>query len=274
MAYRGDAGDVCCAPSAEGPLRAEVAPRHLRLSVASRSLDISDAFVTLVEHHRSRAAGDRRLSLRITGGLIVARGVPREGLGLWIELAPDGPHAGFRRIFGVEPVNLLEPAGLTALAALDRLTQRLRHELGSLAPGVRRAIELGSAAAGGLDKVLVIEHTDRCAVYARRLFRDRARLVIAAHDDGRIVVPQGRSSRARPAVSREITVRSRHGVTVVGDYVRFTDPQGADLAKVSIPWISFEDRVELARRIGQRIDHEQRDATAWPPRLVGEPDPG
>jgi hypothetical protein len=268
VAYRGDAGEVCEAPSAEGSLRAELAPRHLRLAVASRSLDISDAFVTLVEHHRSRAAKDRRLSLRLAGRLIVARGVPREGLGLWIELDPDGPRAGFRRIFGVEPVNPLEPAGLTALAAFDRLAQRLRDELGHLAPGLRRALELGSAAAGGLDKVLVIEHADRSAAYARRLFRDRARLVIAAHGDGRIVVP------GAPPGSRELTVRSRHGVTVVGDYVRFTDPQGTDLAKVSIPWISFEDRVELARRIGQRIDREQRDATAWPPRLVGEPDPG
>jgi hypothetical protein len=268
VAYRGDAGDICEAPSAEGPLRAELAPRHLRLAVASRSLDISDTFVTLVGHHRSRAARDRRLSLRIAGRLIVARGVPREGLGLWIELEPDGPRAGFRRIFGVEPVNLLEPAGLAALAALDRLAQRLRHELGHLALEVRRAIELGSAASGGLDKVLVIEHADGCAVYARRLFRDRARLVVAAHDDGRIVAPGGSTH------NREITVRSRHGITVVGDYVRFTDPQGTDLAKVSIPWISFEDRVELARRIGQRIDHEHREATAWPPRLVGDPDPG
>ena len=268
MAYRGDAGDVCEAPSAEGPLRAELAPRHVRLAVASRSLDISDAFVTLVEHHRSRAARDRRLSLRIAGRLVVARGVPRDGLGLWLELDPDGPRAGFRRIFGVEPVNPLEPAGLAALAALDRLTQRLRPELDHLAPGIRRAIELGSAASGGLDKVLVIEHADRAAAYARRLFRDRARLVIAAHGDGRIVIPEG------PPGGHELVVRSRHGITVVGDHVRFTDPQGTDLAKISIPWISFEDRVELARRIGQRIDHEQRDAAVWPPRIIVEPDPG
>jgi hypothetical protein len=315
VAYRGDAGEVYEAPTAEGPLRADLAPRHVRLAVASRSLDISDAFATIVEHHRSRPARDRRQSLRIGGRLIVARDVPREGLGVWVELEPDGPRAGFRRIFGVEPVNLLEPTGLAALAALDRLVHRVRDELGHLAPGVRRAIELGSAAAGGLDKVLILEHADHSSVYARRLFRDRARLVIAAHDDGRLLICDRRSPRgiargiargitrgiARgidrraqtrhggspeppthaeppgpglPAGGREITVRSRHGVTVVGDHVRFTDPEGADLVKIAIPWITFEDRVELARRIGQRIDHEQRDAAAWPPRLLAEPDPG
>jgi len=59
---------------------------------------------------------------------------------------------------------------------------------------------------------------------------------------------------ARGAAVREITVRSRHGVTVVGDYVRFADPEGVDLAKVAIPWVTPEDRDELARRIGQLID--------------------
>jgi hypothetical protein len=68
-------------------------------------------------------------------------------------------------------------------------------------------------------------------------------------------------------------VRSRYGITVVGDYIRFADPQGADLARVSIPWIGPEERLELARRIGQLIDREHRDVTAWPPRLVTDADP-
>ena len=91
---------------------------------------------------------------------------------------------------------------------------------------------------------------------------------MAIHDDGRIVVRD-----APRAATRELTVRSRHGVTVVGDYVRFADPQGANLARVSIPWISPEDRGELARRIGQLVDREHRDVTAWPPRLTSDADP-
>jgi len=68
--------------------------------------------------------------------------------------------------------------------------------------------------------VLVIDHGDRWTVHARRLFRDRARFVMAIYDDGRIIVRD-----APRAATREITVRSRHGVTVVGDYVRFADPR-------------------------------------------------
>jgi len=292
VAYRDDAADVCEAPTAEGTLRAEFAPRHIRLSVATRSIEISDAFVTLVDHHKKHAAKDKRTSIQIAGHVLVARDVPREGVGVWVEVESGGPRAGIRRVFGVDPVNLLEPTGLAALAALDRLALRLRQALPAL--DVRRAFELGSSAAGGLDKVLVIDHGERWTVYARRLFRDRARFVMAIHDDGRIFVRDGRGASAAPeatgsgpqrteepasaenappAGTREITVRSRHGITVVGDYIRFADPQGIDLARVSIPWIGPEDRLELAHRIGQFVDREHRDVAAWPPRLTADADP-
>jgi hypothetical protein len=294
VAYRDDASDACEAPTADGVLRAELAPRHVKLAVANRSLEIVEAFATMVEHHKKHPAKDQRASIRITGRLLVARDVPRDGMGVWVELDPGGAHAGFRRIFGVDPVNLLEPSGLAGLAALDRLVLRLRHALGHLAGDTLRVIELGSSATGGLDKVLCIEHAEHTEVYARRLFRDRARLAIAAHDDGRIVVRDGRAKppkprrrrrgrRAEPAAAasgapalvgyRELVVQSRHGVTAVGDHLRFTDPQGTDLATVAMPWIAFEDRVELAERVGERVDREYRNVTAWPPRLRAENDP-
>lgn len=127
MAYRDDAGDILEAPTAEGVLRATVAPRSVALSVAHRTLHISGRFATLIEHHKK--------------------------------------------------------------------------------------------------------------------------------------------------VMKEVVVHSRFGVTVWGDYVRFADPQGTDLAKVSIPWITPEDRRELARRIGQLVDRGQSDdVTAWPPHLAADGD--
>lgn len=270
MAYRDEPGDVSEAPTSEGVLRAQFAPRHVRLAVAGRSLDIADRFATVVEHHRRRAERDRRQSFRITGRLIVARDVPREGMGIWVDVEPDRPRAGIRRIFGVEPQSLFEPAGLASLSALDHLAKRVQQELGHLAEEVRRAFEIGSAAATGLDKILMVDCADRYVVYARRLFRDRARFAMAIHDDGRIVVPS-MTRGVRGTATREITVRSRHGVTVVGDFVRFADPQGTDLARVAIPWLTPEDRLELARRIGDRIDREREDAAPWPPDLARQP---
>ena len=198
VAYRDDADDVCEAPTSEGTLRVELAPRHVRLAVAHRSIEISDAFVTIVDHHRKHAAKDKRSSIRIAGRVIVARDVAREGVGVWAEVDVGGPRAGIRRVFGVEPINLLEPGGLAALAALDRLAQRLQQALAEPTADVRRAFEIGSPAAGGLDKVLVIDHGDRWTVYARRLFRDRARFVMAIHDDGRIVVRDPRGAKLLP----------------------------------------------------------------------------
>ncbi|MBA3457502.1 MAG: hypothetical protein H0T42_30755 [Deltaproteobacteria bacterium] len=265
MAYRDDTGDALEAPTAQGTLRIEIAPRQTKLSIADRTLLISERFATVVEHHKKRTARDKRTSIELTGRLVVARDVPREDLGVWLEVEPGTPRAGMRRIFGVEPLSLMEPTGLDALAALDRLAHRLRAEVLALSRDIRRAVEIGSSAVRGLDKVLIADHGDRIVVYARRLFRDRARAAMSIHEDGRISVPDGKKLK-------EIRVHSRFGVTVWGDYIRFADPQGTDLARVSIPWIAPEDRKELARRIGQLVDHDEQGVIAWPPRLAAEAD--
>jgi len=239
VTYRDDAGHDLQAPTSEGTLRAELTPRALKLSVAKRTLHVVERLATLVDHKKK----DRRTSIKIAGRLVAARDVPREDLGLWVELDPDDPvRCGYRRIFGVEPLSLLEPDGLAALALLDRLVQRLRMSLTDYGRDVQRALELGR----GLDKVLLLDFGDHCAVYARRLFRDRARIALTVHDDGRVVVHEGKQRR-------EVMVRSRFGVDVIGDYVRFSKPDGEDLARVAIPWITPEDRRELARRLGQLV---------------------
>ena len=242
MAYRGDdAGDALEAPTAEGLLKVSLGPNRVDLSVAQRTLHIADRVATLVEHKKKQKQ-DRRASVKILGNLVVARGVPREDVGLWIEHAEP---PGMQRIFGVEPASLLEREGLGALGRLDTVFQRLRAHLADMAGDIKRAVEIGSGHA--LDKVLLADHGDHYVFYARRLFRDRARFAMAVHADGRIVVAEGKTTR-------EITVTSRFGITVRGDYVRFADRQGTDLARVSLPWLGPEDRDEVARRIGQFID--------------------
>ena len=232
MPYRGEeSGAVLEAPTAQGLLRVELAPRRITLTMGDRTVQIADRFVTIVEAKKQE-------SLRIVGRLLVARDVPHEDLGIWIELKDKQP--GMRRIFGVEPVSLLEPAGLPALQRLDQVGARLRAAVAEHAGDVRRAIEIGR----GLDKILFADHGDHHAVYARRLFRDRARLAVSIYDAGRIVITDG----------PEIVMTSKFGITVSGDYIRFIDREGTDVARISIPWIGREDREELARRIGQLVE--------------------
>jgi hypothetical protein len=236
VAYRGDdAGQPLEAPTAEGVLRATIAPNRIELTVAKRRLVLERRTLTLVD------AKDKRASLRIDGRLVIARDVPREDLGLWVEM-PGASGSAMRRVFGVEPVSLFAADGLAALKRLDALSQRLKASLSDLAGDIRKAIELGR----GLDKVLLADHGDRYVIYARRLFRDRARFALAIYRDGRVVLPDGKELR-------EFRVTSRFGITVRGDYVRFADPHGTDLGRVAIPWIAAEDRDEIARRIGQLV---------------------
>lgn len=236
MAYRDGYGNVLEAPTSEGVVRAELASHDIKITVAKRTLHVVDRLATVIEQRRNNKS--KRESFRIEGRLVVARDVPHEDLGIWVELP-----GGMRRIFGVEPVSLLEPEGLDALAALDRLAQTLRTALGEYAGDVVRAVEIGR----GLDKVLLADHGDRYVIYARRLFRDRARFAMTIHDDGRVVIPG-------PKKTVEVSVRSKFGITVIGDFIRFAAPDGEDLARISIPWITPEDRDELARRIGQLVD--------------------
>ena len=231
MAYRGDdGGHVVEAPTAGGPLRLELGPRRITLTAGGRTLQIADPFITLIDQKKQE-------TLRIEGRVLVARDVPHEDLGVWVELTDRNP--GMRRIFGVEPVSLLEQHGLAALHKLDMLGTRLRTALSEYSGDVRRASELGR----GLDKVLLVDHGDHHAVYARKLFRDRARLALSIYDNGRMVIVDG----------PEVVMSSKFGITVSGDYIRFIDRHGTDLAKLSIPWITREDREELAKRISQLV---------------------
>jgi len=234
-----EAADAVEAPTREGPLRLEVAPRHVVLALGGRRTTVSRQFVVDVDTRRRRA---RQRSRPRAGLVVVARDVPHEDLGVWMETAPDR----VERIFGAEPADLIAPDGLANLRSLDRLAGRLRGALAGYAPGVVRAYELGR----GLDKVLLLDRGDHLVTYVRPLFRGEARRVLDVHRDGRIVV-----AGDPPAVVR---CRSRFGVTVLGDYVRFADPSGVDLARVAVRWIAREDRDELVRRFGDMVDPPDR----------------
>ncbi len=237
MAFRtSDDAEVMEAPTREGVLRLEVAPRHVALALRAVQVAITEEFVTVTEKVRKKV---KRYSERLGGTLIVARDVPHYDVGLWLEIAPNA----VRRIFGAAPHDLYAVDGLGALRSLDRLYGRLRQALSSHAKGARRAFEVGH----GLDKVLVVDFDDHIVVYARRLFRDLARRVLEVHADGTIVIP-GRGGDQR------FQVHERHLITVTGDFVRFIDRAGNDLGRVHLPWLFPEDRRELARHFGEVVE--------------------
>lgn len=242
MAFRtSDDAEVLEAPTREGTLRLEVAPRHVALALKAVQVAITEEFVTITEQVRRKV---KRYSERLGGTLVVARDVPHYDVGIWLETEPNA----VRRIFGAAPHDLYASDGLGALRSLDRLFGRLRQVLMPHARGARRAFEVGR----GLDKVLVVDFEDRVVVYCRRLFRDAARRILEVHADGTIIIPNGRHG------DHTFKIRERYGVTVTGDFIRFIDRAGNDLGRVALHWVDPEDRLELARQFGQVV--ERRDA--------------
>jgi hypothetical protein len=268
MAYRGeDAGDVLQADTLEGKLEVALAANRVTLTVGTKSLHLVDRVATVIEDAgRGKTSKKPKRASFAIAGIVFARGTPREDLGLWIEAAQDRepapaakpgkgakqatplPRASMRRIFGISPVSLFDAEGLRALAKLDVVALRLRSAVEDYASAVdiwsARAVEIGGGHA--LDKVLFADYGDHHAIYARKLFRDRARFLASIHDDGRVLVPDGKEVV-------EVRVKSRFGITVRGDYIRFADQHGIDLARISVPWVGPEDREELARRIGALV---------------------
>ena len=237
MAYRGDDGGTALeAQTADGVLSLAVGPGHVSLSLGSRTLQLGDRFATLVDATRKKKP--QRSSLELSGKLYIARGWPREDLGVWVELVGEN---AVRRIFGAAAPSTFTEEGIGAHARLDALAARLRGAVADLPGWSGRGTEIG--AGHPLDKVLFAERDGVHVVYARGLFRDRAKFVMEVHPGGRIATADGST----------VTVTSPLWITVWGDYLRFADNTGTDRARVSIPWLDAHDRRELARRIGQLV---------------------
>lgn len=232
------------AATRDGLVKLEVAPRHLVLKVGTHvDVSVTDHFMTVVRIGRNGRRKRRSIRLDDTR-LLVARAIPAGDAGVWHEVRPGV----VTRLLGLRAVELLEDDALDAWRALERLTRRLHSALAAHAGGVQRSFEVGS----GADRVLIMDHGDRLVFYVRRLFRERPRRALEVRADGTIVFP-GKNR------TRRIQCRSRFGVTSTGDYIRFADRTGRDLGSLSIPWVTPEDRAEIVKLIGERIDHDAQN---------------
>jgi hypothetical protein len=223
MAYRDDATGALTARAADGELRAELGPT-VTVGLGDRQLRVTDRFASVTER-------DKQLeSFELATPLVVARDPVYDALGVW---TIDSQSA--RRVFGARPRSTLEPDGLDDLRRFEDVARRIRSGLAPYARDVVRASEHGRVA---LDKVLMIERGDRVELFARKLFKERARLVVALHPDRRVVVE-----------GIEVTLGSPYSITVRGDLLRFADETGTDRAQVALPWLAAEERQEVARRL-------------------------
>lgn len=224
----------------EGQARLELGPRWCRLGLGERlTLSVAEDFATLVKVQSRRRRKQRSLRLGEQARLFMARGVPTNDIGIWYEGVPGVAE----RLIGLRPPELLDDDAMRAWQVVDRMAQRLRLVLAPHSPGVARVIEVGQ----GADRVLIVDLVDGIEIYVRRLFRERARRAMTVYRDGTVALVAKKGER-------RIHCRSRYGVTVIGDYIRFADPTGADLGALSVPWVTPEDRRFVVQLIGQLID--------------------
>ncbi len=235
------------AASREGKVSLELGPQLVRLALGERmELTVRGQAATWVRH---RGGPGRELG---RARLWAARSFPTRDLALWYERKPGQAE----RLGGVRAVTPFEPGALGAWRALDRVADELCRALDRLEGGGGPAVELGR----GHHRVLLVELAGRLVVYARPLFRERARRVLEVGRDGSLTVPGRRRDRS-------VRFESRAQVTVSGDRVRFIATDGRDLVSLWLPWIAIEDRQELVRRFGELVvplppepDYEPRAA--------------
>lgn len=155
---------------------------------------------------------DRREQFAITGPVVVADNGPRDEAALWISTGPTT----MRRIFC-----------LASASAAPLMRRALRRH----SPTIISAMEVG----GARHRMLLVEQTDRHALFAARLFREQADLALTLFHDGRI----------EPDAKLELTVQ--------GHDVRFIVTNQEGVARFAFPWLAPAERVALARRLTRML---------------------
>jgi len=241
--YRQPTGaEALHAPTRQGKVRLEVAPRHVVVEIAGHDhLAVTDRFLTVTRPGRRRRRKQRSYELE-GRRLVLARAVPTDDVGLWYELRDEV----MQRIFGMAPPELLDRDALDAWKELDRIYRRLREALAPHLGETTTGAEYGK----GADRVLVESREDRDVMYVRPLFREAQRKVMEVCGDGTVRI------YGRKGAMTELECRSRFGVTVHGDRINFSGPRGDTRGHVWLPWIDEDDRAALARRLGERVHHD------------------
>lgn len=234
------ASEVLEAPTRDGVVKLEIAPRHVVLEVDGASrVTVTDSYLTLVKtDRRGRKKRPKSHDLK-ERSLLIARAVPTDEIGIWYEKKPGV----MQRVLGLTPPELLDDTAFRGWRELERLYDKLADALAPRRGRPVRASEYGR----GADRVLVEDLGDRDVIYIRPMFRERQHRVAEVCGDGRVVFTTKRGAGV-------VECRSRYRVTVYGDNINFAGPGGQTEGHLWLPWIEEEDRLRLARRLGERVD--------------------
>jgi hypothetical protein len=229
MPYR-RSGDTLTVRTAAGALEIETNPDGLVITGQVRIMR-DPATVQFCRGREQPAIRGR--------GIVVARNAPHGDVAIWMESRFDGAGSGcMRRIFGIAPDPAAPPDQLDA--AFCQIRDALRLQGAWI-----RATELGR---GDEHPMLLVERQDRHEIYASRLFRDHAQLVMAMVRGEECVV-------FYPSVE-ERHIGSQVAIRVHGQDVRFVGDhgRGADIARFPLPWLAPEERQHFARRLARALD--------------------
>jgi hypothetical protein len=172
--------------------------------------------------------------------IVVARNALHRDVAIWMEWRLDRAGSScMRRIFGIAP----DPA--VPCHQLDAAFRQIRDALRLHGGGWLRATELGR---GDEHPMLLVERHDRHEVYASRLFREHAQLVMT-------IVP-GEDCVVHHPATEGLHLGSQVAIRVRGQEVRFVGDggRGADMAGIPLPWLAPEERRQFARRLARALD--------------------
>ncbi len=219
-----------------GPVTLHVDPKSIRLNVGAQEWTFANDHLIIVTKGKRRS---KKRSIHIAdSNLYVAQAWPTHDVGLWIERRPGV----MQRVLGLPPLSGISENVMEAWRDLERLSTRMKDALAQYTQG-RDASELGV----GQNRVLVLQGASKLVVYARAVFRERARRVVEVRCDGTVVMPGRKKS--------EHVISMERGAEVMpsGDRINFCHADGEHAASLFLPWISAADRAELARRFQRAL---------------------
>jgi len=234
--YRTSATHIATAPTRAGIIKVEFTGMEVHIHMDQRLvLTIAHGFVTRIRYVFGRARS-HSMSLR-NARILMAKGIPRGGVTLWYA----HESGKIEKLLELLPVNKLDRASLRAAYALDDLIQELQEGI----PGEDMAMarEYGQDS----NRVILAEYHNGIELFVRPLMHKYHRRVCQVFDDGVIRIPHKNGNK-------EIRSFFRYMLSVTGDRIHFANSEGDDLNTLWLPWISAEDRENLAVQFAEQLN--------------------